>query len=125
MRWNEPQLHIVCETRLAAIVFLNKHIQKQNNDLLNPQILKFDEMILFIISMISKFQKKQEFTHFLSLPFIRKQQREQIDGVQRLISAHLEKVVPYQQQRKASNMLAHLTLSMLDLPSQELMSKAT
>lgn len=68
--------------------------------------------------------KKPNFTHFASLPFIRNKQREAIRNIQHLITSNLVKTVDERKMRPASNLLMHLTLGMLVLPSKELQTKA-
>ena len=69
-------------------------------------------------------REKGGFTHFASLPFIRKTHRQSIDKVQGLIEEILCKSVDHKRLRKASNLLMHLTLGMLSLPDNETQAKA-
>lgn len=56
-----------------------------------------------------------EFTHFFSLPFIRKEQRDSIFKLQRDLQNIFSKYYGKNGLRKSGHNLAHLTISMLTL----------
>ena len=67
---------------------------------------------------------KNNFTHFASLPFIRKTHRLAIQKVQDIIEKALTKQIDPKKIRRASNLLMHLTLGMLTLPDAQMKQKA-
>ena len=82
--------------------------------------------ILFLFDVRKRPPPKGEggFTHFASLPFIRKTHRQSIEKVQGLIEDIICKSVDPKKLRKASNLLMHLTLGMLALPDNQTQAKA-
>ena len=64
------------------------------------------------------------FTHFASLPFIRNTHRQAINSVQTVIETLLSEIIDSHKLRKASNLLMHLTLGMLNLPDNETKARA-
>jgi hypothetical protein len=92
----------------------------------DSEVLGSYEMIFYkyYITCMKSFQRTNDFSHFVSLPFIRKSHRSSIALIQKHIEADIIKVADEKQLRKNSHMLAHLTLSMLNLPNNEACSKA-